>query len=234
MSGPALNLDVLPASRHRITFGTSRSLAYVSVLELGTVWERTLRRAHVPVKYSQGYNPRPRMHFAAPLPVGCGSEADLLDVLLDEPRTPQSVGAALADSLPPDLTVVSVASVGDDAPALSEQLAATEYRVLLRDVDENELAERVASLVATESVLLPKRGRHHRGKSYNLRALIDDLKLAPEVPAPWLGLWMRLSAQPGATGRPDEVLKALGFANAPRRCLRTRLILAVDTQEEAR
>ncbi len=228
-----LNLDTHPASRHRITFGTSRSLAYVSVLELGTVWERTLRRAHVPVKYSQGYNPRPRMHFAAPLPVGCGSEADLLDVSLNEPRTSQDVRAALADSLPPDLTVVSVASVADDAPALSEQLVATEYRVLLYDVDEGELAERAASLVAAESVLLPKRGRHHRGKSYDLRALIDDLKVELEVTPPWMGLWMRLSAQPGATGRPDEVLKALGIEGAPRRCVRTRLILDVDTQEEA-
>lgn len=226
MSGPDLKPIQPPTGRrHRITFGTSRSLAYVSVLELGTVWERTLRRARTPLKYSQGFNPRPRMHFAAPLPVGCGTEADLLDVLLDEAWPSGALLRALRSVAPQDLTVIDTRAVPDDDPALSEQLTQTEYRVWLRDVKEEAVATAIEKLLAQESVLLPKRGRRHRGKSYDLRPLIVDLQSVPDTPTPWSGLWMRLQARPGATGRPDEVLKALGLVDHPQRCFRTRLIL---------
>ncbi|MGC9520714.1 MAG: TIGR03936 family radical SAM-associated protein [Anaerolineae bacterium] len=211
--------------RHRITFGTSRSLAYVSVLELGLIWERSLRRAQVPLKYSQGYNPRPRMHFAAPLPVGCGSEADLLDVELTEGRSSVAIARALDGKMPVDLVLVEVTPVSDGAPALSEQLVETEYRVWIKGVGRAGLKEAVDAFLAQDTVDLPKRGRRHRGKTYNLRPLVKALSIDAETPSPWEGLQMRLNARPGATGRPDEVLKALGLEEVPRRCFRTRMLL---------
>ncbi len=216
------------ALRHRITFATRRTLAYVSVLELSTIWERSLRRAEVPIKYSQGYNPRPRIQFAAPLPVGCGSEADLLDLLLHAPLTAETIAAALAGKTPPDLTVIDVCAVTDDEPALAEQLTAAEYRVWLRDVERAEVEAAIAAFLAREEALLPKRGRKYRGKPYNLRPLVYELR-GIDAPAPWIGLWMRVNARPGATGRPDEVLKALGWQDTPRRCTRERLILVPET-----
>ena len=220
------------ATRHCITFATSRALAYVSVLELGAVWERTLRRARVPVKYSQGFNPRPRMHFAAPLPVGCGSEADLLDVSLSVAWTPEAVIRALQGVTPPHLAVIAVAAVADDDPALSEQLIAAEYRVRLQAEDRTALSAAVDQLLAEDSLPLPRRGRRHRGKSYDLRPLIQTLEVSPAPAAAWAELRMRLAARPGATGRPDEVLKALGWDDAPRRCTRIRLILKPDQTVE--
>jgi len=216
---------ILHPVRHRITFGTRRTLAYVSVLELGHIWERSLRRAGVPVKYSQGFNPRPRLNFAAPLPVGCGSEADLMDIALDEPRTPDAIRAALAGKTPRDLIVHNVVAVAGDEPALSEQLIAAEYRVWLRDTAEDVVQSAVTAFLASESVPLAKRGRKYRGRTYDLRPLIEALHIEA-APAPWIGLWLRARARPGATGRPDEVLKALGLADIPRRCTRTHLVLA--------
>jgi radical SAM-linked protein len=215
----------LSARRHRITFATSRTLAYVSVLELGTSWERTLRRAGIPLKYSQGFNPRPRMHFAAPLPVGCGSRADLLDLTLDEPWTSEAIARALRGTMPRDLTVIDTAPVADDAPALSELLVEAAYEVWLREVTQEEVAAAVRSTVTADALPLPKRGRRHRGKTYDLRPMILDLQVTPSAPAPWVGLKMRLEARAGATGRPDEVLKALNLVDRPQRCFRTALIL---------
>ena len=210
--------------RYRITFATRRTLAYVSVLELGKIWERSLRRAGMPLKYSQGYNPRPKLHFAAPLPVGCGSEADLMDVWFETAVDPEMMLAALKDTVPADLYVVDVQVVPEDDAALSEQLIGAEYRVWLRDVPQHIVESAVIDFLESPSLLLPKRGRKHRGKTYDLRPLVEVLHLE-DVPAPWTGLWMRLHARPGATGRPDEVLKALNLTDAPRRCTRTRLIL---------
>ncbi|HOT92908.1 MAG TPA: TIGR03936 family radical SAM-associated protein [Anaerolineae bacterium] len=211
------------SSRYRITFATRRTLAYVSVLELGKVWERTLRRAGIPLKYSQGYNPRPRLHFAAPLPVGCGCEADLLDVWLEAPMTPEAMLTALTGAMPPDLSVGDIRSVAEDEAALSEQLRAAEYRVWLRDVERDAVQSAVTAFMEATALPLAKRGRKYRGKTYDLRPLVEILCLE-DAPPPWVGLWMRLSARPGATGRPDEVLKALGLADAACRCTRTRLI----------
>jgi len=232
MSSP----DVMPtpsagSARHRITFATSRTLAYLSVLELGKLWERTLRRGHVPLKYSQGFNPRPRMHFAAPLPVGCGCGADLLDLSLDEPRTSQALSDAIAGVLPQNLIVLDVTAVDIHAKSLSELLQEAEYSVWLQQVGEAELAETVAAFLEKDEILMPKRGRKYRGRFYDLRTLVKSLTLDPATPSPWLGLRMRVTARPGATGRPDELLRALGLADRPRRTTRTRLIL--ESEEAA-
>jgi radical SAM-linked protein len=213
------------AVRHRITFATARTLAYVSVLNLGTIWERTLRRARVPVKYSQGYNPRPKLQFARPLPTGCGGAAEWLDIYLHTPWPSAQIEAALADKLPQDLTVHGVRPVPEDKPALQEQVVATEYRTLLRDVDPEVVGVRLAEFLAQTTVMRPKRGRR-RHKEYDLRPLVKDLVVEPETPEGWdLSLYMHLTALPGATGRPDEVLKALEMADAPRRCTRLRIFL---------
>jgi radical SAM-linked protein len=226
MSGAVVGSQGSAGTRHRITFGTARTLAYVSVLELGTIWERTLRRARVPLAYSQGYNPRPRMHFAAPLPVGCGGEAELLDALFTTPITAEAIVNALAGVTPQDLTIVDCEPVADDVPSLSEQLTATEYEVLLRDMDPDDLEAAVERFLDAESVELPRRGRRHRGKTYDLRPLVKALCVTWVDEPDMQGLWMRLNAQPGATGRPDEVLKALKLNDRPRRCTRTRLTLS--------
>jgi len=210
--------------RYRLTFATRRTLAYISVLELGKIWERSLRRAGMPLKYSQGYNPRPRLHFAAPLPVGCGCEADLVDVWLEAPVDPETMLAALTDAVPLDLAVIAARVVPENEPALSEQLSAAEYRVWLRDTPPEVVHSAVADFLDSDTLSLPKRGRKYRGKTYDLRPLVEVLRLE-DAPDPWTGLWMRLHARPGATGRPDEVLKALNITDAPRRCTRTRLIL---------
>ncbi len=213
------------AVRHRITFATERTLAYVSVLDLGRIWERALRRAGVPLRYSQGFHPRPKMQIALPLPTGCGGEAEWIDIWLEVPWSPERVQEALTGKTPRDLTVRAVAAVDEDAPALEQEIDATEYKVLLRDVHPEEVESAVAELLAAETLLRPKRGRR-RNKSYDLRPLVTTLKVgAPNAPNWDVALRMRLTARPGATGRPDEVLKALGLEEAPRRCTRLRLIL---------
>jgi len=217
---------LVESRRHRITFATSRTLAYLSVLELGKVWERTLRRGKVPLKYSQGFNPRPRMHFAAPLPVGCGCDADLLDLLLETPWTSQRVRDAVAGLTPRDLVVHDVTAIDPQSDSLPDLLQEATYRVWLKETDEGALREAIGRFLAQDEVMLPKRGRKFRGRLYDLRSLVTTLTLNEDAPAPWCGLLLRVSARPGATGRPDELLRALGLSDLPRRITRTGLILS--------
>ncbi len=209
---------------HRITFAKRGPLAYVSVLELGQIWERSLRRAKLPLKYSQGFNPRPKIRLATALLVGCGADAEWLDIQLTEKRSAEDITRALEHKLPQGLEVVAVEDLAEDTPLIKEQdIMAAEYRIWVRDVSREDVAKAVSELLAQTTLPRPRRGRKHRGKTYDLRPLIEAMHVE-DAPAPWIGVWMRLTARPGATGRPDEVLDALGLGDVPRRCTRLRLI----------
>lgn len=215
-----------PSMRYRITFATERTMAYVSVLELTAVWERTLRRGAIPLRYSQGFNPRPKMNFAAPLPVGCGSEGELLDIWLEEDLHPEAIRSALITKTPVGLHIVDISTINIDAPTLSEQLRSAEYAVWLQGIPVETLRTKIEALLAMDAIPRPRRGRKYRGKMYDLRQLILDVRVTPDGNDPYLEVWMHLKAQYGATGRPDEVIHALGVNHCLRRCSRTRLILA--------
>ncbi len=230
---PAVNAaaqEAKPSQRYRITFATTGPLAYASVLDLGTVWERSLRRAGIALRYSQGFNPRPKMQFASPLPTGCGGAAEWLDIWLESPMEPAQIAAALKGKTPDALSVLDVTSVPENELPLSEQLVATETLALLQDANLEAVQTAIAELLDTPVLLRPRRGKQ-RGKSYDLRPLIESLT-AEAAPPPWsVRLSMRLTARPGATGRPDEVLDALGLADKPQRCTRTKLILGYSAEE---
>jgi hypothetical protein len=126
-----------------------------------------------------------------------------------------------------------VEQVDENGPALQTQVASAEFEVTLLDpVDETELAKRLAVALMSES--LP---RERRGKPYDLRPLIESLRLNPlHLPpfSPKMGeeteggrvrIFMRLAARVGATGRPEEVLDVLGIPMESTRIERTRLIL---------
>ncbi len=216
-----------PAVRHRITFAKRGPLAYVSVLELGSIWERSLRRASVPLQYSQGFNPRPKLQLASALPVGCGGEAEWLDLWLEAPCSSAKIARALHGMTPQGLEISQVEAVDEDAPPLAECIIAAEYRVWVRETSSVVVAEAIAMLLDQESVPRPRRGRKHRGKTYDLRPLVEALALE-KAPEPWVGIRMRLAARHGATGRADEVLKALGLGDKPQRCTRLRMIVDTD------
>ncbi|UCG84296.1 MAG: DUF2344 domain-containing protein, partial [Dehalococcoidia bacterium] len=68
--------------RLRVTFSRSDSLKFISHLDMMRLWQRALRRADIPLAYSQGFSPHPRLSLAAPLAIGVTSSAELMDVFL--------------------------------------------------------------------------------------------------------------------------------------------------------
>ncbi|MEZ0396722.1 MAG: TIGR03936 family radical SAM-associated protein [Anaerolineales bacterium] len=201
--------------RLRITFSKTGALRYTGHLDLHKIWERTLRRAGLPLAYSQGFHPQPKIQIAAALPLGFLGREEIVDVWLaaDEaaPPSPESI----QPFAPPGLTILRVEAVPERAPALQTQIAAAEYQVTLLETGAGSGLERkAADLLAQDS--LP---RQRRGKSYDLRPLIQTLECRGT------SLYMRLAAGEGATGRPEEVLAELGLDPAKTRIERLRLIL---------
>ena len=210
--------------RVRITFARDEKLKYIGHLDMARTWRRILRRADLPLAYSEGFNPQPKLTFAAALPLGCTSEHEVLDVVLSSPRELSDIRTELARALPSGMQLISIEAAPVNAPALQTQLLATEYVVSIGpDQSIEELAGRVRAFVESSEVV-----RERRGKTYNLRPLVQALSLeraGPEHPA----IRMRLQATAAGNGRPDEVLAALGLDPAQAKIHRSQLFFLDKT-----
>jgi radical SAM-linked protein len=201
--------------RIRIKFVKQGALRYTGHLDLHKLWERAARRAELPLAYSQGFHPQPKMNMAAALPLGFSSRCEVLDMKLERDIQLESLPTRLNSTLPSGLQVVEVEQVDERAPALQTQVLSAEYEVTLTEaVDGSELQRKVDSVIGSNSI-----PRERRGKTYDLRPLIEEVSLLSDGK-----IFMRLSAREGATGRPEEVLDVLGIAFEGTRIERTHLI----------
>jgi len=222
-----------PKQRLRVTFGRGEEVKYITHLDLMRLWERLLRRAGLPVSYSAGQAPRPRLALAAPLAVGVTSEGELMEVFLDTRLSLLPLTKRLAAECPAGITVREVQDIGLGLPALQTLVRFSEYRVAIAPlVAREEMQQRMAGLLASRT--LPReRVRDKEIRRYDLRPLVDSL---------WLEKWsdeeavlgMRLQTDQRATGRPDEVLAVLGLSDAVRSIHRVRLLLAAPVLKPQR
>lgn len=202
--------------RIQITFTKQGALRYTGHLDLHRLWERAARRAELPLAYSQGFHPQPKMSMAAALPLGFSSRCEVLDMRLEKDIPLNGLRDKLQATLPPDIQVLSIEQTDDRAPALQTQVVSAEYDVKLTEaIDGSKLKRKVDSVMESKSII-----RTRRGREYDLRPLILSLNCSEEQP-PFIH--MLLSAREGATGRPEEVLDVLGIAFEDTRIERTRL-----------
>lgn len=218
--------------RIRITFAKQGALRYTGHLDLHKLWERAARRAELPLAYSQGFHPQPKINIASALPLGFSSRCEVIDMRLEHEIPLEGLREKLQETLPTGIQVSSIETVDDKSPALQTQVASAEYEVTLTEAfNGSELSRRIASLMEAESII-----RERRGKTYDLRPLIEELRVLESDGKPSehtlkskrtlaiYKIFMRLAAREGATGRPEEVLEMLGIAFEGTRIERTRLI----------
>lgn len=210
--------------RLRVTFAKTEEMRYTGHLDLHRTWERTIRRAGLPLAYSQGFHPQPRLNLASALPLGFTSECEIADVWLEQPIPTEVARAALEQAVPPGIKIKEIQEVEEKAPALQTQVIASEYSITLMDSNPH-LEQRIQDLLAAES--LP---RERRGKRYDMRPLVEDLQRLPEDEQRRTRLFLRLSSRPGATGRPEELLSALDIPPASALVHRTKLIFDQPVQ----
>jgi radical SAM-linked protein len=218
--------------RLRVTFAKGDAIKYTSHLDLARAWERALRRGGVPLAYSAGFNPRPKLQLAAALPLGHTGEAELLDVWLEEPMPVEAFLRALMPVLPNGLTASRVTLVGAKEPALQTEIVAAEYIVTVewcpemaeaRSGPDEAIEARIERVLAAEE--LPQ---ERRGRQYDLRPLIERLWVE-RMEEGTVVLGMQLAAREGATARPEAVLEALGMGGSFACYHRRRLLASMDS-----
>ena len=211
--------------RIRITFAKTDSMRFTSHLDLHRTWERTFRRARLPLAYSHGFNPHPRLNLASALPLGFTGSQEIIDAWLDKTMPLAEIQSALANAAPPGLQIHAIETVDEQAPALQTLLEASDYTLTLEE-RLPDLDQQMQALLSAES--LP---RQRRGKDYDLRPLILELHRLPDSPDGKQRIHARLSAREGATGRPEEVLAALGADPLSARVNREGLLIVTNIDQ---
>jgi radical SAM-linked protein len=209
--------------RMRIVYAVSEAVKYISHLDLLRAWERALRRAGVPLAYSHGYNPHPRLVIAMPLPVGCTGAQEVVDAYLYEPMTPAALLKTLDRQMPEGIAVVAAREVDLRGAALPSVIEHAVYRIALDGVREADVERRAAELMGRQRLEVTFRRR-----TYDLRPLVGSVHVAEEGGEVVLeAVLLRLPS--GRIGRPDVLLEALGLL-AHARCIH-RARIAFDVPQ---
>ena len=204
--------------RIRLTFSKTEAMRYTGHLDLHRTWERTFRRACLPLAYSQGFHPQPRLNLACALPLGFTSQCEVLDAWLETDLPLAEIATSLNPALPPGLLIQDIAEVDGRGPALQTQVQSADFIITLLDAPA-DLDERLVGLLSAAQIL-----RQRRGKPYDLRPLIEKLEHLPTPAGAQQQLSTRLAAREAATGRPEELLAALDIPFEKTRVHRTGLV----------
>lgn len=214
-----------PPSKHRLrlVFAKKSPIKYISHLDLSLSWERALRRARIPLAYSQGFNPRPKMQFASGLPLGTTGTAEIVDIFVTGAVDPADALAHVRAALPVGIELHSVQEVPLKSPTLQHLLRQAEYRVLVEtELSTEELSSRIHELLATDKII-QTRYRRKKEEAFDLRPWLHELQL-DSLADGQACLHMRLTAGQFGNLRPEAVLKALGLEDNWTEIERTHLI----------
>jgi radical SAM-linked protein len=185
-------------TRYRIRWSRCGKLRYLSAHDIAAVLERSVRRSKLPLAYSQGFSPHPKISFATALPVGYGSSVELIDMTLTEEVDVDQIRTRFNASLPEDLRIEGVAVLQEGAQKLGTVAAAADYVIAHR---EDWLPAALDTFIRLDSYDFV---RPHKGETRT-----DDLR-AGTVSATSEGpvIRMRCQLDPRAV-RPSDVITAL-------------------------
>lgn len=202
---------------------------WISHLDLKNTLERALRRAELALELTQGYNPRPKLSFGPPLPLGATGEGELFAVHLAEATDPDELKRRLNEQLPPGLEILEAwALPGHRKKETFGNVDVAEYRISLLNGDADDLADRVEKLLASEELIV-HRGGNRPERDVDVRRHILGLEVG-HTAAGEVEIRARLRTGSHGGARPQEIIALLGVEEekTPVRYERTGLYVAGD------
>jgi radical SAM-linked protein len=203
--------------RVRLRFTKLGAVRFTSHRDVARLWERALRRAQLPVASTEGFSPRPKVHFGLALSTGHESLGEYLDLDLREPVEVEPLPERLTPLLPPGLDVERAAVIERSTTSLQEAVISCSWRIGVTDAEPAVVRDGVAALLAAPSIPVV---RERKGKrvSDDLRPAITRLAVCEssaaraavpgDGPPPAVELDVELATQPRGV-RPSELIDAL-------------------------
>ena len=199
-----------------VEFGKEGAAQYISHLDLMRVMQRALRRADLPVEYSQGFNPHAILSFATAVPVGCSSICEVADIHFARDVQPETFLSAMSAVLPEGMRVFRAVAAPENAPAPMAVVEAARYRILA----QSDLRGAVHAFLGAETVSAMKKGKKGM-REVNIRPMVYELA-AGEEGGEWFADCL-LRHDNAQALKPSLLMEALGVQATS--ILRTQLLI---------
>jgi radical SAM-linked protein len=209
------NPSAAAVQKIRLRYAKRGKLRFMSHRDVARAFERAVRRAGVPMAYSQGFSPHPKISWIGAAPTGAASEAEYVEISVVTAVEPNALVSALDAALPPGLDVLeAVIAAGG---GLADRVPVSRWRIELPGVDPAELAAAVAQLLATDGVSVERMTKNGL-RTIDVRPAVVSAQVQalprPEngehgEPDPVCGILEVVVRQTTPAVRPDDVLSAL-------------------------
>ncbi len=194
------------AIKIRVQYSKTGLMRFLSHLELATLLTRALSRADIPVVYSRGFNPHPKISFAPPLPVGIEGLKEYLDIEVIPPIDVHMLIQRLNATLPEGISVSSAKVIPKDSKTLSSFVKGYIYSVKCNGCDRGYLKNRIESLMQKNSIIIARKTK--KGvKGLNIREMLERIEIAMDENKHSLKLWVTDVSESGH--KLPEILKVI-------------------------
>ncbi|MEV6306729.1 TIGR03936 family radical SAM-associated protein [Actinoplanes sp. NPDC051861] len=200
--------------RIRLRYAKRGPLRFTSHRDFARAFERALRRAAVPIAFSQGFTPHPKISYASAAPTGVGSEAEYLEIGLQATVDPEQLRVALDAALSPGLDILEAVIATEGGGGLADRIDASHWRLELPEVEPAIAKDAVGAFLAAQEVLVERMTKQGK-RTFDARAAVNSLTVTGEpvlpsgaigVPCAIIDLVVR---QVTPAVRPDDVLSGL-------------------------
>lgn len=170
----------------RVKFNKKNYLKYIGHLDLIRLFQRTFKRAHIPVKYSEGFNPHPRFSIANPLPLGIESEEEYMDIELVNKIDTQDFKDRMNMILPKDIQIID-SIYTEDNESISSTLSWALYEIIFetnKDLNLRKIDEIIDNWLSKDEIMisrLRKKGKKKVMKEENIKPLIGNIRILDKL-----------------------------------------------------
>jgi radical SAM-linked protein len=201
----------------RLTYSKRGKVRWISHRDVARAFERAFRIEQLPLAFTEGFSPRPKVSFGLALSTGHESDAEYLDLELVSETDLDALPRAISGALPDGITVVGAVGLVDRAPALMDVVTSVEWEVSVVDRDAAPLARGVLTSAVQDAMQLPVletlRRRKGREVTEDVRPVIASIDVHDDPNGNDSRVTMELRTQP-RSAKPGDVLAAIASATA--------------------
>lgn len=190
----------------RLKYKVVGHMSFLSHLEMMRLWQRALMRSGLPIAWSQGFNPRPKLSLGSAKGVGIEGLGEYIDMEFKTFLKAEEVMNALNDVLPEEVRVCDLREISSQTKLLEAIINEAVYEITFEQGLPKDIEEKLQQFMAAESVLFLRRSPK-KDKELDLRAFVYQGEIKDGV----LFLWVKTGT--GGSVRPGEILTALGYGD---------------------
>ncbi|VAX21138.1 FIG092679: Fe-S oxidoreductase [hydrothermal vent metagenome] len=213
--------------KYRLTYTKTGLVKFLAHLETVSVLTRAIRIAKLPVMYSEGYSPHPRISFGPALPVGVESYAEAMDIEFSSKFAAEPLLQILNSVTPRGFNFTDCEEISIGTKSISSLIKGAEYKIAFRNaMPEEQINTAIKSFMESESRIIVREGPS--GKSIDTRPMIKEITTISNL----AGIRFKTVNSPTGSVRPNEVVKALFADNTPEIASITKLANILNMQDK--